>query len=74
MHNAPMYKILWSRGQGTCEGPRFRRFHDALRYVNERRSECSFAILNPNGGVDHIARRNMGLARERVSGRRLVRG
>lgn len=47
-HHAP-YQVWWSRGDGTHAGPRFRRLEDAIRYVNERASEASFAIKGPVG-------------------------
>jgi hypothetical protein len=57
MHNSEMYRIWCSSGKGTWRGPCFRHYTDALRYVDEHRSEFSSAIHKPNGGIVHMASR-----------------
>lgn len=44
-----MYVVWMSRGMGMYPGPKFRRIHDALRYVADNQTGGSFAIRLPTG-------------------------
>lgn len=48
-NNPPMFEVWWSQGDGTHRGPRFRRLDDAIRYVEARGDDASYAIKGPVG-------------------------
>ena len=66
-----MYEVWRARRGRASRGPRFRFLKDALRYVHERRDDCSYALRRPDGSwhhfettgdVTHRARRTSGVA------------
>lgn len=52
-----MFRVLWSQGKGTIEGPRFARFSDAMRFFDMKKTTASVVILNPNGKIARVSHR-----------------
>jgi hypothetical protein len=57
MHNSAMFRVLWSEGKGTMEGPRFAKFSDAVRFFDKKKATASVVILNPNGKIARLCKR-----------------